>query len=57
MKNKLETSVEGYYKRLENLVDFKVGADFLLNDRTETVTLQGPGKSYGVELSVKNQAD
>ena len=52
-KNKLEASVEGYYKNLQNLLDFKVGANFLLNNQVETVALQGPGKSYGVEVSLK----
>ncbi len=52
-KNKVETSVEGYYKTLKNLLDFKVGAQYLLNDQVETVALQGPGKSYGIEVSVK----
>ena len=51
--NKVETSLEGYYKHLQNLVDFKTGADFLLNSNVETAILQGPGKSYGVEFSVK----
>ncbi|MEP4534778.1 MAG: TonB-dependent receptor [Cyclobacteriaceae bacterium] len=51
--NKFETSVEVYYKDLQNLLDFKVGSQFLLNPNIETVALQGPGKSYGVEVSVK----
>lgn len=51
--NKFETSVEVYYKSIQNLIDFKVGSQFLLNSNVETVALQGPGKSYGVELSIK----
>jgi outer membrane receptor for ferric coprogen and ferric-rhodotorulic acid len=51
--NKLETSAEVYYKDLQNLLDFKVGSQFLLNNQIETVALQGPGKSYGLELSIK----
>ena len=50
-----ELSLEAYYKRLKNLVDFKVGADFLLNEHLETVILQGPGKSYGFEFSLKKR--
>ena len=50
-----QTSVEVYGKKLKNLVDFKTGADFLLNDRIETIALQGPGKSYGVEFSLKKK--
>ncbi|MEQ8239509.1 MAG: TonB-dependent receptor plug domain-containing protein, partial [Cyclobacteriaceae bacterium] len=48
----IEVSVEGYYKKLQNLVDFKTGSTFLLNQNVEQVILQGPGKSYGLEFSV-----
>ncbi|MFY0608448.1 MAG: TonB-dependent receptor [Cyclobacteriaceae bacterium] len=50
--NTLEFSIEGYYKWLQNLVDFKTGATFLLNQSIERATLQGPGKSYGLELTL-----
>lgn len=49
----IETSIEAYGKYLRNLLDFKTGADFLLNGAIETIALQGPGRAYGVELSVK----
>lgn len=49
----LELSVEGYYKLIKNLVDFKVGADLQFNKNIETDLLQGEGKSYGLELSAK----
>lgn len=51
-RNTIEVSVEGYYKWMDNLVDFKTGADFLLNENIERVALQGPGKSYGLEFSL-----
>ena len=51
--DKIETSLEVYYKEIQNLLDFKVGAEFLLNPHVETAILQGPGKSYGMELSLK----
>ncbi len=54
-ERRVEASIEGYYKRLQNLVDFKVGADFLLNPNVETAVLQGPGRSYGVEFSLKKR--
>jgi len=47
-----EVSLEGYYKWMQDLVDFKTGADFLLNTNVERAILQGPGKSYGAEFSV-----
>jgi hypothetical protein len=55
LDNSLETSVEFYYKQLNNLVDFKVGADFLLNNQIEADVLQGEGRSYGMELSLKKK--
>lgn len=53
LDGEIETSIEVYGKKLNNLLDFKTGADFLLNDRIESIALQGPGKSYGLELSLK----
>ncbi len=55
LNNKLETSVETYYKSLQNLKDFKVGSDFMLNQFIERDILQGPGKSYGIEFSIKKK--
>lgn len=53
--NEYELSLEGYFKTAENILDFKVGSELLLNESIETETLQGNGKSYGVEfLARKN---
>jgi hypothetical protein len=49
----LNFSVEGYLKTFQNLVDFKTGANFLLNEFIEQATLQGPGRAYGVEFSMQ----
>lgn len=48
-----ELSVEGYYKNLDNTLDYKVGGQLLLNDFVETEVLQGDGKAYGVEFLLK----
>lgn len=53
--DELEFSVEGYYKRSKNILDYKVGATLLLNENIETELLQGEGKAYGVELLLKKQ--
>ncbi|GAA4272164.1 carboxypeptidase-like regulatory domain-containing protein [Aquimarina gracilis] len=50
-----ELSLEGFYKESENIVDFKTGAEILLNENIETETLQGDGKAYGVEFLLKKQ--
>lgn len=48
--DKVSASVETYYKKLNNLLDYKVGADLVLNENLETEVLQGDGRAYGVEL-------
>ncbi|WP_190808885.1 carboxypeptidase-like regulatory domain-containing protein [Flagellimonas sp. S3867] len=51
--NKYELSLEGYYKQQKNLLDYKVGAQLLLNEAIETEVLQGDGKAYGIEFLLK----
>ena len=51
-KNLIEASVETYFKDIQNLVDFKTGAELQFNPAIETDLLQGDGRSYGVELSL-----
>ena len=50
-----EVSLEGYYKKMENLLDYKTGADLFLNENLETSVLQGEGKAYGVEFLIKKK--
>lgn len=52
-ENEYELSLEGYYKTSQNVLDFKTGAQLLLNQNIETEVLQGEGKSYGVELLLR----
>lgn len=52
----VETSVETYYKNLNNILDYKGGATLLMNQHLETDILNGRGKAYGVELMLKKQA-
>lgn len=54
-ENIYEVSVEGYYKKLNNILDYKVGAELILNSDVETELLQGKGKAYGVEFLLKKQ--
>ncbi len=51
----IETSVETYYKRLKNILDYKGGAVLMMNEHLETDIIKGTGKAYGVELMVKKQ--
>lgn len=54
-QNIYEVSVEGYYKKLNNILDYKVGAELVLNSNVETELLQGEGKAYGIEFLLKKQ--
>ena len=51
--NKYELSIEGYYKKMNNVLDYKVGAQLLLNETIEQELLQGDGKSYGIEFLIR----
>jgi len=53
--NTIEGSVEGYYKNIDNLLDFKSGAQVVLNDSIETDIVSGVGKSYGLEVLLKKK--
>jgi hypothetical protein len=52
----LETSLEVYYKNIKNILDYKGGAELLMNDHLETDIINGNSKAYGVELMIKKQA-
>ncbi|MBK8504176.1 MAG: TonB-dependent receptor [Saprospiraceae bacterium] len=49
------TSIEGFYRNIDQLFDFRDFADLLVNDHLETELLAGIGRSYGVELSINRQ--
>lgn len=51
--NSYEASVEAFYKDFKNLLDFKDGAELLLNETLETELLTGDGRAYGLELMVQ----
>lgn len=43
-------SVEAYYKSLKNQIEFKQGAQLLLNENIEGEMMFGKGKAYGIEF-------
>jgi hypothetical protein len=49
-KNTIESSVEIYYKRIRNAIEYKAGAELLLNEHIETDLINGQGKAYGIEF-------
>ena len=54
--NTIETSLEVYYKRIKNYLDYKSGAVLILNPTIETDVINTRGKAYGLELMVKKVA-
>lgn len=53
LNNQLITSAEVYYKTTDNYLDYKSGAQLVMNPHLETEVTPTEGKAYGVELSVK----
>ena len=49
----LELSAEGYYKQVKNLVEYKDGADLVVNEIPETEIVQGDLDAYGIEFMVR----
>ncbi len=56
LHNSLETSIEAYYKTTQNALDFKGGAELLLNPHLETDVLYTHGRSYGFEFFIRKAA-
>ncbi len=52
-KNTIETSVETYYKTMNNYLDYRGGAVLLMNPHIETEVAGVKGRAYGVELMIK----
>ena len=53
MDGQLEASVEGYYKTMDNYLDYRSGAQLLMNEHLETEVLPTEGRAYGVEFMLK----
>ncbi|MGJ8593447.1 MAG: TonB-dependent receptor [Aquaticitalea sp.] len=51
-----EVSLETYYKKMDDILDFKIGAELSLNDNIETELLQGEGRAYGIEFLLKKKS-
>lgn len=53
IKNRYSFTLESYYKTMNNLIDYKQGASFLVvSERLEEKVSIGKGNSYGMELEV-----
>ncbi|GAA4458692.1 TonB-dependent receptor [Nibrella saemangeumensis] len=53
--NVYEWSAEVYWRNTRNVLDYKPGADFLLQANPETQLLQGRSKAYGLEMMLSKK--
>lgn len=53
--NAFEFSTEVYYKWLQNQIDYKNGAQLILNQDVESQLVYGTGRAYGIEFFLKKK--
>lgn len=53
VNNTIETSIEGYYKKMDDYLDYRNGAELLMNQHIETDVLNTEGRAYGIEFMIK----
>ena len=54
-ENIFEFSTEVYYKWLQNQIDYKDGAQLILNQNVESQLVYGTGRAYGIEFYLKKK--
>lgn len=54
--NMFETSIEIYYKKLKNQIDYQNGAEIIMNKKVESQLVFGEGRAYGTELFIKKKS-
>ena len=52
-KPRIKISLEGYYKWMNNLIEYREGTNLILNNDFEDDLLQGKGRAYGTEFLVR----
>ncbi len=55
-KNMFETSIEVYYKKLNNIIEYKDGASLVMNPLVDADLVNASGYNYGVELFAKKNS-
>ncbi|WP_420579736.1 TonB-dependent receptor [Reichenbachiella sp.] len=51
----MDLSLEFYYRKIQNVVDYKNGADLLFNESIETEILIGKERAFGMEVFLKKK--
>ncbi len=54
-KNMFRISTEVYYKDLQNQIDYRNGAQTVLNDQVEGELVYGDGRAFGLELQLEKK--
>ncbi|HEY0262869.1 MAG TPA: TonB-dependent receptor, partial [Chitinophagales bacterium] len=55
LKSQFEFSIEGYFKYLQNQIDYKNGAQIRANENVESELVSGIGRAYGAEFFLKKK--
>jgi len=53
LNNTIETSIEAYFKTMNNYLDYRGGAQLFMNHHIETEVAGVRGRAYGVELMLR----
>jgi hypothetical protein len=56
LNNTVEASLEMYYKKIRNLIDYKNGAVIIMNKHIESDIVNGSGKAYGIEVMIRKNS-
>lgn len=56
LRNTYEFTAEAYYKDMQNVLDYRNGADLFLNETVEAQLLFGKGRAYGIEYMIRKKA-
>jgi hypothetical protein len=56
IRNEYEFSVEAYYKKMQNVISYREGANFLgTQSKWEEKIVQGKGRAYGLEFFIQKK--
>ncbi len=54
--NMIETSAEIYFRKMQNLTEYKEGSEIVMNDALETALTGAKGYGYGMELYLRKNS-
>lgn len=57
LDNSIEASIEVYYKRIENSLEYKNGVKVVMNPNIESALIRSDGLNYGIEFYLKKTGE